>query len=136
SEIALIAQDLGPGQGNTAWVIPAPLGGVARRVLMPADSSLHWSPDGKRIAFVRAGGPLGDALIVADADGQNETIVAKREGAQHMHWPRWSPDGRYIYFNHGAQNFNIEPTQIYRVAATGDRSSRSCRPLAAPRFRF
>ena len=119
SEIALIAQGRSPGEGNTAWVIPAPLGGVARRVLTPTDSSLHWSPDGKRIAFIRTGGPLGDALIVADADGQNETIVAKREGAQHMHWPRWSPDGRYIYFNHGAQNFNIEPTQIYRVAATG-----------------
>ena len=117
SEIALIAQ--GQGQGNTAWVIPAPLGGVARRVLTPTDSSLHWSPDGKRIAFVRTGGPLGDALIVADADGQNDTIVAKQEGAQHIHWPRWSADGRYIYFNHGPQNFNIEPTQIYRVAATG-----------------
>jgi Tol biopolymer transport system component len=62
---------------------------------------------------------LGDALIVADADGQNETIVAKREGARHIHWPRWSADGRYVYFNHGAQNFNIEPTQIDRVAATG-----------------
>ena len=69
--------------------------------------------------FVRTGGPLGDTLVVADADGQNEQVVAKREGAQHIHWPRWSADGRFIYFNHGPQNFNIEPTEIFRVAATG-----------------
>ena len=119
SEIALLAQGRGQGQGSPAWVIPAPLGGVARRALTQGNSALHWSPDGKRIVFVRTGGPLGDALVVADPDGQNETIVAKREGAQHIHWPRWSADGRYIYFNHGPQNFNIEPTQIFRVPATG-----------------
>lgn len=80
---------------------------------------MHWSPDGKRILFVRTGGPLGDALVVADPDGQNERIVAKRQGAQHIHWPRWSADGRYIYFNHGPSNFNIEPTQIFRVLVDG-----------------
>jgi len=119
TQIAFMAQGREQGQLNTAWVIAAPLGGVPRRVLKPPDAGLHWSPDGKRIAFVRAGGPLGDALLVADADGQNEQIVAKREGAQHIHWPRWSADGRFIYFNHGSQNFNIEPTEIFRVAATG-----------------
>ena len=111
TQIAFLAQ-------GSAWVIPAPLGGVPRRVLT-SGTALHWSPDGKRILFVGTGGPLGDMLIVADADGQNEQIVAKREGAQHLHWPRWSADGRFIYFNHGPQNFNIEPTEIFRVAATG-----------------
>ena len=56
---------------------------------------------------------------MADADGQKEQVVAKREGAQHSHWVRWSPDSRWLYFNHGPQNFNIEPTEIFRVAATG-----------------
>jgi Tol biopolymer transport system component len=36
-----------------------------------------------------------------------------------MHWPRWSGDGRHIYFNYGSQNWNIEQTQIFRVAADG-----------------
>ena len=112
TQIALQAQ-------GAVWVIPAPLGGVPQRVLKPGDAALHWSPDGKRIVFVRTGGPMGDTLVVADADGQNEQVVAKREGAQHLHWPRWSADGRFIYFNHGPQNFNIEPTEIFRVAATG-----------------
>jgi Tol biopolymer transport system component len=109
----------GTATRGAAWVIAAPLGGAPRRVLAPGNNALHWSPDGKRIVFVRTGGPLGDALLVADADGQNEQIVAKREGGQHIHWPRWSADGRFIYFNHGPQNFNFEPTQIFRVAATG-----------------
>ncbi len=119
SEIAIVAQVRGQGQGTAAWVIPAPLGGVPRRVLTQGNSALHWSPDGKRIAFVRTGGPLGDALVVADPDGQNEMVVAKRQGSRHIHWPRWSADGRYLYFNHGTQNFNIEPTGIYRVPASG-----------------
>jgi len=112
TQIAFVTQ-------GAAWVIAAPLGGAPRRALAPGDNALHWSPDGKRIVFVRTGGSLGDALLVADADGQNEHIVAKREGAQHLHWPRWSADGRFIYFNHGPINFNTEATEIFRVAATG-----------------
>ena len=110
THIALLAQGKDQGQGTIAWFIPAPLGGVPRRALGQGENALHWSPDGKRIVFVRTGGPLGDTLVVADADGQNAQEVAKREGAQHIHWPRWSADGRFIYFNHGPQNFNIEPT--------------------------
>jgi len=119
TQISVIADGRDQGQGTAAWVIPAPLGGVPRRVLRPGDSGLHWAPDGKHIVFVRTGGPLGDALVVSDPGGENERIIAKREGSQHTHWPRWSADGRYIYFNRGPQNFNIEPTQIARVPAAG-----------------
>ena len=119
SEIAFTTQ--GPGQnfGTAAWVIPAPLGGVARRVLADGNTSLHWSPDSTRIVFMRAGGSLGDALVVSDPDGQNERIVVKRQGAAHFHWPRWSSDGQHIYFNYAYNNFNIEPTQTFRVPAAG-----------------
>ena len=103
----------------SSWVIPAPLGGVPRKVLLEGDYGMDWSPDGKRIAFIRAGGPLGDALVVADPDGQNQGVLVNRSGAQHIHWPRWSGDGKYIYFNHGPQNFNIEPTGVFRIAAAG-----------------
>src|SRR5262249_7903900 len=117
TQIAFIAQNA--QSANATWVIPAPLGGVPRRLLPSGSSAVHWSPDGKRIVFVKTGGPLGDALVLADPDGQNEQVLAKREGAQHIHWPRWSADGRYIYFNHGPQNFNVEPTAIFRVPTGG-----------------
>ena len=109
------------GEANrfSSWIISAPLGGVPRLLLPLGNSGIQWSPDGTRTVFVRTGGPLGDALVVADAELQHETVVAKREGAQHIHWPRWSSDGKYIYFNHGPQNFNIEPTSVFRVAAIG-----------------
>ena len=80
---------------------------------------MQWSPDGKRIAYVKTGGPLGDALMVADADGQNEVEIVKRDGARHVHWIRWDPAGRFLYFNHGFQNANAEPTGISRVSAAG-----------------
>src|SRR4029453_18313201 len=86
---------------GSSWVIPAPLGGEPRRLLEEGTGGLQWSPDGTHIAFVRTGGSLGDELVVADADGQHGTVLANREGAQHIHWPRWSGDGKYLYFNHG-----------------------------------
>jgi Tol biopolymer transport system component/tRNA A-37 threonylcarbamoyl transferase component Bud32 len=114
-----IAFQEGTGQLGAAWVIPAPLGGVPHKVLPTGSSGLRWSLDGQRIAYIKTGGPLGDALVVSDADGQHEQEIAKREGARHIHWIRWSPDGRFVYFNRGPQNFNTEPTEIWRVASTG-----------------
>jgi Tol biopolymer transport system component len=107
----------------STWVVPAPLGGVLRPLLSPGNSGLQWSPDGTRIAFIQTGGSLGDALIVADADGQNETILAKREGARHIHWPRWSGDGKYIYFNHGPQNFTSSRPEYFALLPPAARSN-------------
>jgi Tol biopolymer transport system component len=117
SQIAFQAQ-AGHQLGGT-WVVPAPLGGPPRRLLEAGSSGMQWSPDGRRIAFVRTGGPLGDALMVADADGQNATEIVARRGGRHVHWIRWDPEGRYIYFNHGIQNMNAEPTEVFRVPASG-----------------
>ena len=37
----------------------------------------------------------------------------------HKHWPSWSADGKYIYFNQSMDAWNAAPTEVYRVAATG-----------------
>ena len=57
----------------------------------------------------------GDSLVIADADGQNPREIVTREGGRHLHWPRWSADGRFLYFNYRFATFNAERTEIYRV---------------------
>ena len=123
SQIAFQAQ--APRQLSAGWVIQAPLGGSPRRMLPIGSSGMQWSPDGRRIAYVKTGGPLGDALMVADADGQKQRgEIVKREGARHVHWLRWDPAGAFVYFNHGASTANSEPTEIFRASAAGGPAER------------
>ena len=117
AQIAFQARE--PMQLTSTYVIPAPLGGGPRRLLPAGSSGMQWSADGKRIAYVKTGGPLGDALMVADADGQNEIELVKRQGGRHIHWVRWNPAGTFVYFNYGIQNQNAEPTEIFRAPAAG-----------------
>ena len=103
-------------QGQTTWVIPAPTGGVPRPILGQGNQALRWSPDGKRMVYIFGGGPLGDNIILADGDGQNPREIVKRAGARHIHWLRWAPDGRFVYFNYGAMSGNTEGTEIFRAS--------------------
>jgi serine/threonine protein kinase len=74
----------------------AVLGGEARRLLEGASEG-DWSPDGKRVAFLRLqseGGQTVTVVAVAAADGSEPREVAKVPGG--MRAPRWSPDGRQV----------------------------------------
>ena len=140
TQIAFSATRVGePQTAQTTWVIPAPLGGTPRPVLVGGSQGMRWSRDGTRIAYILTGGSLGDVVVVADADGQNAREIVARSGARHMHWLRWSADGEYLYFNFGIQNWNIEPTAIYRVRSSGGAiepavpaSRRAAFPFPAP----
>lgn len=112
-----------PGTSNSiarsfaSWVMPAPQGGTPRRILDAGNQGLAWSPDGLHIVYVRTGGSAGDALWVADRDGQHAREILRARGGLHTHWPHWSQDGRSVYFSNGPQN-NFH-TEIFRVAASG-----------------
>lgn len=71
--------------------------------------SPRFSPDGKRLAFVRGKG----GLAVADADGTNERLLFE-------HWGRiafaWSPDSRWLAFSREDQEHNNE---IWVMPAAG-----------------
>ncbi len=73
------------------------------------EQDAKFSPDGNRIAFVRGKG----TLVVADADGGNETVLH-----EHFYPPTfsWSPDGRWIAFSSEDQNANSE---IFILPSTG-----------------
>ena len=107
----------GPTEIST-FVIGAPLGGTPRKLLSGATGA-RWSPDGKKLLYVAPGGSAGDGLWVADADGRNARTIVPVSGGIHMHWPAWSGDGDYIYFIRSITTQNLEPSEIYRVRATG-----------------
>jgi Tol biopolymer transport system component len=85
-----------PNDSSTSLYRAAVLGGEARRLVEGAAEG-DWSPDGKRIGFLRLtseGGQTVTVVGVAGADGSDERAVARVPGG--MRAPRWSPDGRQI----------------------------------------
>jgi Tol biopolymer transport system component len=117
ARVAVAARPKGTAAAFSTWEIPAPLPGVARRVLdAGAGNGARWSPDGKHIVFVRPGAAAGDALLIADADGSNPHQIVAPQNGMHAHWPVWSRDG-FIYFLRTFTTVaNLDPGEIYRVA--------------------
>jgi Tol biopolymer transport system component/tRNA A-37 threonylcarbamoyl transferase component Bud32 len=79
------------------------LGGAARRLVAGIDCGPAFSPDGSRMAWVRARHPTPEesALMIAKADGSESRVLsafALPEAVAPIFWagPDWSPDGRRI----------------------------------------
>src|ERR1035438_4478793 len=76
----------------------------------PHDTNPRWSPDGKRIAFLRTtetpGQPPNGQIYVLPMDGGEArplTAMPKGAGA-----PVWSPDGRSLAFTSSAKEQDFE----------------------------
>jgi Tol biopolymer transport system component/tRNA A-37 threonylcarbamoyl transferase component Bud32 len=79
------------------------LGGMPRPLLDGIDSTITWSPDGRRFAYYRAAFPErgASALVVANADGSSHHVLATARGQNFFvpaffAAPSWSPDGERI----------------------------------------
>jgi Tol biopolymer transport system component len=92
----------------TLWRVP--LHGSDRppkRLIDDVHSPIEWSPDGTRMVFVR-GDITRSALVIADAGGRDEQVLATRPakapqfytlgtaGGPPTNRPTWSPDGNVI----------------------------------------
>ena len=109
-------------------IVTADIDGANPRSVIPNvywNGGLDWSPDGKRLAFVRDDG-VNARLVVADANGLNEEVVFDYEGQ--VLAPRWSPDGQLIVF-HTIDGGGAH--QVYVAGASGERvvdPASECRP--------
>jgi len=74
------------------------LGGNPQIVARDIDSNAGFSPDGKRIAYERGNDPeVGKfQLLVANADGTGEKMIAGGPMASLHRYVAWSPDGKRL----------------------------------------
>ena len=100
------------------------LGGTPRKISANIGSSITFSPDGNRIAFVRNDNAASgeDQLIVANVDGSNERKLSARKGDKFFTYggPGWSPDGKVIACPAGTYAGGFHLTIIVVDAETGE----------------
>jgi Tol biopolymer transport system component len=89
-----------PANGNNTnlYSVPA-LGGSSRQIVSDVASKAAFSPNGKRMVYLRSIQEKGeDQLLVANADGSAENVILRREsGIRGLNTdPAWSASGDLI----------------------------------------
>lgn len=87
--------------------------GLTKLTTEGRSGSPAWSPDGKRIAFIRFSGQASDVYLM-NADGSN---VVRRTGGEQYYSVTWSPDGRRLAVDAPSGG---DSTNILTMNADGD----------------
>ncbi|HEV2288520.1 MAG TPA: protein kinase [Candidatus Acidoferrales bacterium] len=92
----------GIDQTGTAFnLFRAPvLGGTPQQIATDVDTDITFSPDGKRIAYLRANDPVVGQyrMLSANPDGSDEKVLVIETGLSPVSTPTWSPDGTKIAY--------------------------------------
>ena len=127
---AILFED--PKIGRALWLVLADGTGATKIYEVPAAEqrdgcdfgAVRWSPDGKRIAFLRKppGGVDQCRIYVMNADGTDARPLTTATGSWFETDLRWSPDGTQIAFDRwefdqGSLEWRIRPLGV--VSSTG-----------------
>src|SRR5882762_7735979 len=76
------------------------LGGTPKAVVQDVDSAFTFSPDGGRMAFIRANNPETGKyrLLNANLDGSDEKVLHIEPMGFLARWVAWSPNGKQIAY--------------------------------------
>jgi serine/threonine protein kinase/Tol biopolymer transport system component len=96
------------------------LGGTPQMIVRDVDSNVAFSPDGKRIAYIRANDPVVDQsrLLSAAMDGSDERMLFS--GPVTLALSRcvaWSPDGTHIAWSTSTAGKTIGGIVMFDVAS-------------------
>lgn len=108
-------------EDSTDVLYKAPmLPGSSRKITENISSPVTFSPDGKRIAFVRDPDNASRVLISANAeDGGDEREIRRVSDNHTMIVPIWSPDGKKIAFVASRSTENGRIWAIVEIPAEG-----------------
>jgi Tol biopolymer transport system component len=136
--LAFCSTDLTSSEMNPEKVEPVSLhqlyaisadGGEAKRLTDTGATEPAFSPDGKRIAFIRPifleNGKVKKDLWVMNSDGTKSIQMTEFPG--NARGPVWSPDGKMIAFHYEPNNNSSFSDEIRIVPAPADR-----KPVEAP----
>ena len=108
------------------------LGGTPQTVVRDIDSDVAFSPDGKRMAYLRANDPeIGKSrLLSADLSGNDEKVLRITPFAESSAFPTWSPDGQEIALSRfqpdqalgGIDLFDIGSEKTQRLVTFNDKA--------------